>query len=165
MAATAIAVQGVAAFFGGVTIPLFESTPEGDTGIPQTTPTNAPSFSQPASAPISQLASVPTGEQSAKLISNSNKSSLKPTKQLATTSPVQKFAPISLPTDITAPTNATSGGSGGYSATTSTGTWTSNATSGGSGAGGGNSSSSGNRDNDRDDDDNDRDDDNENEDD
>ena len=54
MAATAIAVQGVSAFFGGVTIPLFKSTPEGNIDIPQVTPTIESSFSEPASTPSGQ---------------------------------------------------------------------------------------------------------------
>ena len=117
MAATAIAVQGVAAFFSGVTIPLFESAPDDNIDIPQTTPSDAPSFSEPA---------VVTNQQTAaKTVSNSNISAPKQIQQLTTTAPVQKFAPISLPTEIAVPTNATSGGSGGTGASASNGSWTS----------------------------------------
>jgi len=129
LAATAIAVQGVAAFFSGVTIPLFQSAPEDNIDIPQTSPSDAPSFSEPAL--------VTNERKAAKTVSDSNISAPKQIEQITTTVPVQKFAPISLPTEIAAPTNATSGGSGvtgANGASTSTGTWTSNATSGGSGS-------------------------------
>ena len=128
MAATAIAVQGVAAFFGGITISLFDSAPatQPENSIaPESNPNN---FSQPV-APVAENSAAPVAHVAPKIV-----------QKLNNKTPKQIYTPISLPTDFTSPTDALTAGSGGA---TSSGNWGSNGTSGGSGSSGGGSGSSG----------------------
>jgi len=161
MAATAIAVQGVAAFFGGVTISLFDAAPEGkldNTFLPTTedngftAPAVAVSETPQASATSAIVTSKIAPKLAKKLNTNVSVLTVAPiAKQSVAPVTQQTFAPILLPTDATVSTNATSGGSGGSSSSANGGSYTgsgngggSNATSGGSGGGKGGSNSGGN---------------------
>ena len=158
MAATAIAVQGVAAFFGGVTISLFDAAPEGkldNTFLPTTedngftAPAVAVSETPQASATSATVTSKIAPKLAKKLNTNVSVLTVAPiAKQSVAPVTQQTFAPILLPTDGTVSTNATSGGSGGSSSANGgsyagSGNGGSNATSGGSGGGKGGSNSGG----------------------
>ena len=144
MAATAIAVQGVSAFFGGVTISLFDAAPEDKLDNSFVPSSEESSFAEPVVA-VSESATITASPKIAKKLStNVSKQTVSPTpKQAVVLTPKLTFAPILLPSDAAVATNAVSGGSGGstgsWSGSGSTGSGGSNATSGGSGSGGGES--------------------------
>lgn len=141
MAATAIAVQGVSAFFGGVTISLFDAAPEDKLDNSFVPSSEESSFAEPVVA-VSESATITASPKIAKKLSTnfSNPKASPTPKQAVVLTPKSTFAPILLPSDAAVATNAVSGGSGGstgsWSGSGSTGSGGSNATSGGSGSGG-----------------------------
>ena len=141
MAATAIAVQGVSAFFGGVTISLFDAAPEDKLDNSFVPSSEESSFAEPVVAVPGSTTMTASPKIAKKLSTSVSKQTVSPTpKQAVVLTPKSTFAPILLPSDAAVATNAVSGGSGGstgsWSGSGSTGSGGSNATSGGSGSGG-----------------------------
>jgi len=141
MAATAIAVQGVSAFFGGVTLSLFDAAPENKLDNSFVPSSEESSFAEPVVAVPGSTTLTASPKIAKKLSTNVSKQTVSPTpKQAVVLTPKSTFAPILLPSDAAVATNAVSGGSGGstgsWSGSGSTGSGGSNATSGGSGSGG-----------------------------
>ena len=148
MAATAIAVQGVSAFFGGVTISLFDAAPEDKSDNSFVPSSEESSFAEPVVAVPGSTTMTASPKIAKKLSTSVSKQTVSPTpKQAVVLTPKSTFAPILLPSDAAVATNAVSGGSGGstgsWSGSGSTGSGGSNATSGGSGSGGSGSGSGG----------------------